>query len=145
MKNHTLKIFSSLLLLSILICFSCSKSEDVSPEKKTSKLLVGDGNKTWKVQSVSVNGVSQTALFTGLTIKFSDTSYTTANGGVVWPSPGSWAFTDKDAEAFMRGDGISVEVEVTETSLKLYMVWSKTTYGGRVNSVAGQHIFTFGL
>jgi hypothetical protein len=63
----------------------------------------------------------------------------------VWPS-GSWSFTDANATAFNRGDGISVQLTtLTETSLVMSLAWNKNTLGsGRVESIKGQHVFTMG-
>ena len=51
-----------------------------------------------------------------------------------------------ETTAIKRDDGLVVTLqEVTDTSLKLALTWTKTTLGsGRIESVSGQHVFSFG-
>ena len=95
------------------------------------------------MQSVSVDGLDQTSVYKGLALNFTATSFTSTNGGVVWPASGTWSFTSTDATAIKRDDGIQVNMVVTDTTLKLTLTWTKTTFnGGRVESVKGQNVFT---
>ncbi len=101
---------------------------------------------TWKMQSVTVDGTDKTSIYKDLSLKFSATGFTSTNGGAVWPASGTWSFTNADATAVKRDDGLEVKLqEVTSTSLKLALTWSKTTLGpGRKESVNGQHVFSLG-
>ena len=101
---------------------------------------------TWKVKSVTVDGTDKTSVYKDLSLKFSTSGFTSTNGGAVWPASGTWLFTTDDATAVKRDDGVEVKLqEVTDTSLKLALTWSKTTLGpGRIESVSGQHVFSFG-
>ena len=138
-----------ILLLGCLQFTSCgSSNSDPAPtptktpaELATTKLT----SSPWKVSSVSVDGVDKTSLFTNFNITFTASNYTQTNGGPVWPS-GSWSFTDANATAFNRGDGISVQLTtLTETSLVMSLAWNKNTLGsGRVESIKGQHVFAMG-
>jgi hypothetical protein len=139
----------------IVFLFACSQliscggggGDDPTPEKTkaeevTAKLTASQ----WKVGSVTVDGVDQSSLFKNFNITFSSTNFTTTNGGVVWPASSNWSFTDTNATGFSRSDGITVQLqEITDTSLKMSMAWSKNTLGpGRIESVKGQHVFTMG-
>jgi hypothetical protein len=120
------------------------KSEDPQPSKQEeikSKLIAA----TWKVQSVTVNGVDKTDIYKNLTLKFTTSNYSSTNGLPVWPSSGGWSFTNGDASVFRGDDGIDVDIlEVSATNLKLGLDWNTTTIGsGRVGSVKGDHIFSF--
>ena len=98
----------------------------------------------WKMQDVNVDGVDQTLVYRGTTIQFGESSFTTTNGGVVWPASGNWFFTTDDGTFMKRNDGVEIKVEVTEARLKLTLLWMKTTFGaGRQNSVKGMNVFTF--
>jgi hypothetical protein len=98
------------------------------------------------MSSVSVDGTDKTSLYKDLSLKFTATGFTSTSGGVIWPASGTWTFTSADATAIKRDDGLEVTLqEVTDTSLKLALTWSKTTIGpGRVESVNGKHVFSFG-
>jgi hypothetical protein len=84
-------------------------------------------------------------LFTGMTLKFTATNYTTTNGGVVWPASGTWTFTDDIAKKIKRNDNLEITItEITDASLKLTLSWTAGTFGsGRVASVVGTHVFNF--
>jgi hypothetical protein len=99
---------------------------------------------SWKVQSATVDGVDQTAIYKNLALSFSATGYTSTNGGAVWPASGTWSFNNTDGTAVKRDDGLIITVEVTDTTLKLSYTWTKTTLsGGRAESVKGSQVLTF--
>jgi len=136
---------STVLGLSMLMYSSCDgdPGETQTKQEEVTEMLVG---KTWKVQSVAVDNVDKSSLFTGMAISFSNTGFTVTNPGPVWPASGTWSFTSDEATFFKRNDNVEVKVEPTATTLKLTLSWTKTTLGpGKVASVAGQHVFTFGL
>jgi hypothetical protein len=133
----------ALLYTSVLLFSSCGGDDDPTAQEKAMKLLVG----TWTVNSVTVDGVNHSDLFTGFTITFTDNppAYSTANGGLVWDEPGgNINFTNANATAFNRGDGKEVTISsLTSNSLVLKLNWDKTTFGGgRTESVSGEHTFT---
>lgn len=98
----------------------------------------------WKMQSVNVDGVDQSVVYKGLTLRFTSTTYSTTNGGIVWPSSGLWNFLNSDGTMIKRDDGLEIMVAVTDTTLKLSLNWPITTLGGgRVISIKGQNVFNF--
>lgn len=141
MKKIVLTTLSLLCVFALLQTVGCT---DPIPETTRVKELLKSGN--WIMQSASVNSVDQTTVYTGLTITFTETSFSTTNGAPVWPATGTWTFTDETAKMFSRNDGLIVTIdEITATKLVLKLTWANTTIGsGRVNSVGGQNVFTFG-
>ena len=133
------------LLVSTIVLASCGGGgEELTPEEKTVELLVGKGSttKTWSLQSVDVDGVDQTDVYSGLTIKFTEGGYIATNGGTIWPASGTWTFSSGSSTTIKRDDGTTVELLVTEDTLQLTLTWTKTTFGpGRVSSVSGLHKF----
>ena len=95
---------------------------------------------------VTVDGTDKTSVYTGLTLSFTDTNYTTTNGGVVWPASGTWSFADATGKLITRSDGLSITVEeAIATSIKLKLTWEEGALGGgRAAAVAGVHVFSFG-
>jgi hypothetical protein len=140
-NKYALAVVPMILTL-ILVNFSSCEDEPTAQEKTTDLLTTS----TWKMQSVTVDGTDQTNVYKGLGLTFTPTSFTSTNGGVVWPASSGWTFTDGGATAIKRDDGLEITLqEITESSLKMALIWSKTTVGpGRINSVSGQHIFSFG-
>ena len=149
MKSFTLKLYSSAFtcMMLLLLIAGCGGSDPTpTPVSKQDEVKAKLTLPTWKMQSVTVDGADKTSLYKDLTLKFTASGFTSTNGGVIWPATGTWSFTTADATAVKRDDGLVVTLqEVTDTSLKLALTWSKTTLGsGRIESVSGQHVFSFG-
>ena len=140
------KTISIVLLLMIngnLILLQGCKKDDPLPETERVKNLLKAN--TWRMQTVTVDGIDQTLVYAGLTLTFTDTNYSTANGGAVWPATGTWTFADQTGKLITRSDGLPVSIEeATTTKLSLKLTWAKTTLGGRASSIAGVHVFVFG-
>lgn len=145
MKHIKQQIGSSLMmvmLIGIMVLNGC-KNNDPQPETEHVKAqLIAN---TWKIQNVTVDDTDQSALFTGLTLSFTESSYATTNGGAVWPASGTWMFSDDTAKKIQRSDGLEITVvEVSATNLKLGLTRTSGTIGlGRIESVAGNHVFSF--
>jgi hypothetical protein len=141
MKRNRLSILLPPLFIAILIStkfMACSSDDPGNPVM--AKLTSGP----WSVTSVTVDGTNQNDMFMGFTITFyTDLTYTTTNGNVVWPASGSWNFSDGTNTKLMRSDGIDVELtEITETSLSMKLHWDADTFGpGRSGSIEGEHVF----
>ncbi len=141
------RVTSLFIMSSALMFFShCGDKPGPAPEtdaKRHTQLLTAS---PWNVQTVLVDAVDKTAVYKNLKITFSATGFTTSNGGSVWPATGTWQFTDESGKLISRSDGLLVDLtEISSTKLVFGFAWSKTTLdGGRIGSVAGQHVFTFG-
>jgi hypothetical protein len=114
--------------------------DDTPPAPDVQALLTSGA---WKVKSVTVDGLNKNDLFTGFTIGFTATGFTATNGDPVWPASGTWTFADATKKSVTRNDGTTVTLEsISETELTLKLQWSKTTLGGgKINSIAGTHVF----
>jgi hypothetical protein len=141
----TINLLFSLLIIVSLITFSNCGDTKKDPEpteaEKTTKLLTAA---TWKLQSLTIDGVSDDKFFKGLTITFSATGYTTTNGDPIWPASGTWDYSDgpTSARKIKRNDNVEVTIdEITASNLTLSLQWDKTTTGGRTSSIPGKHIF----
>ncbi|PZR11669.1 MAG: hypothetical protein DI539_20485 [Flavobacterium psychrophilum] len=134
--------------LVLLLSFSGCNGTEPSPFRKT--LFEALKDKTWTLKNVTVNDVDKTGLYLkDMTLVFggdfnkSDFTYTTTNGGKVWPASGKWEFvTDTQVK---RDDGVVIDLkEWVVTSLKMEFVWAgSTSYGGRTESTSGKHVMQF--
>ncbi|HEY5691306.1 MAG TPA: hypothetical protein VIS49_07620 [Cyclobacteriaceae bacterium] len=144
MKKYHTHLSTALSIVTLFTLLSISGCNSYEPIIKVQviKLLTAA---PWNLSSVDVDGVDQTSVYNGLIITFSDDTFTSSNGGAVWPATGTWVFTDEQATAFERDDGLIVTIqEITETSLKLALTWNETTVGsGRTGSVSGNNVFSF--
>lgn len=129
--------------MAVLLFIATSCGED-APEKPsetdtTQKLLLG----TWNLAEVLVDG-SSTDVYAGLSLTFTNTTITSAKSGPLWPATTTWKFVDDTAKSIERSDGLVIDIiSVSEAQLKLGLVWTQTTVGGRLSSIAGKHVFTF--
>lgn len=155
-------LIAALAITALLIIQSCGGDGDPDPDPEPTAAelaVINLTNGTWKVNSVTVDGVDKTSMFTNMSITFTPASmtngkpsslngsFTSTNGGLVWPSSGNWSFTNtNDGTNLSRSDGLSIQLTtLTATSLKMSLAWSQTTYGeGRAKSLKGQHEFTMG-
>jgi hypothetical protein len=152
MKNiHIQKIINSVvfsLLLVFPLIFSSCGEDPVDPpqtQQEITRLILV--NSPWKMQKATVDGFDQTNVYRDLVLTFLNTQYTSVNGKGVWPASGFWSFDNIDATAFIRSDGVRVEIlEINNSSLRLSFDWDETTYitTGRTSSLEGKHIFEFG-
>ena len=132
------------MLAMIVIIASCGGSDDpAQPETDRVRALLASG--AWKIQNVKVGNVDKTSSFTGLQLTFTQASYTSTNGNIVWPASGTWALTSNEARSFTRSDGVIVDIDhVSASNLVLSLNWDGTLGAGRISSVEGRHTFTFG-
>lgn len=147
MKNNKFSISICLaacvIMMGLISLSSCGNNEpSISKEDQVKAKLIAS---SWSMNSVTVDGTDRSSVYANLKVTFTSSGFTTLNGGVIWPASGTWSFTSADATSITRNDGLVVTLqEVTDTSLKLALTWSKTTLGpGRVESVSGQHVFSF--
>jgi hypothetical protein len=126
----------------LLTAFSCSTEEPSLQDKLKSDLL----GLTWSLKDLKVDGVDQTTMYSGMTLQFTATTYTTTNGGVVWPATGTWSFKSPDGTNILRNDGLELIVSVVNGTLQIEFTWPERTLGaGRTESLKGNHIFMFVL
>jgi hypothetical protein len=134
------KLLRYTLAMTMTIIVSCGNDEKDSPNAQA---LLTSG--TWKVNTVTVDGVNKNDLYTNLTVSFTATGFTAVHGEPVWPASGTWTFVNAEQKEITRNDGTVVTLEsISETELVLDLTWSKTTLGsGREASIQGAHTFVF--
>ena len=159
MKTFNKNLFNTAILAMIvpaLLLFSSCGGDPEPVPTAGDIVLTNLVSGPWKVASVTVDGVDKSTLFANMTITFASSStadgkpvafngsYTTTNGGAVWPASGNWTITDPTSGTILsRSDGVTVQLtEATASQLKFNLAWSKNTFGsGKTSSVKGQHAF----
>lgn len=148
MKN--MSIYRMLSVVMVLFAFtiqSCKDDDPTAVERATGTI----SSHPWKVSNVMVGDEDKTAVYQNvvLTVKNNKT-FTSTNGGGIWPASGTWSFKDESAKVMSVSLGASLQMtDVTVLSmdgntLKVQFQWDDTTLGGgRESSVAGEHVFTF--
>ena len=136
----------ALLMALTMLWPSCKSETELTQQELVTAQLVADGD-SWEAGSVTIDEVDESGLFDHFSIKFTEQEFTTENGGVVWPSSGTWSFTSPEAASFKRGDGLEVLIEsIGKDELGLSLEWDQTTLdveGGKVVSRKGRHRFKF--
>ena len=136
------RTFYLLLIAAIPFISSCGGSEDSETEAQRITAILTSG--TWKIDKLYVDGVESSS-YTDLTLNFTATNFTAANGEPVWPSTGTWSSFDDTALTMVRNDQVNVSINAIEAdNLELRLDWSLQTLGpGRQGSVKGSHLFMF--
>jgi hypothetical protein len=137
----------ALLLLVTTVFTGCKKDDDPSALETSTKLLT---TQAWTLTKVTVDGEDKTSIYEGLTLQWkNDNTFTSTDGGAMWPATGTWAFEDKEGKAMtvLLGNNEEADVEVvtlSKTTLIIALHWNESTIGdGRVRSIAGDHVFEF--
>ena len=139
-------LLSAFALSASLTVTSCKDDEPGATEMMVNRLTAHN----WKLVTVTVDGVDNTSLFAGLTLQWNKaSSFSAVNGGAMWPSTGTWSFTDGSGKTMIVslkniGD-VDVAIQtLDDTRLVISLFWDQTTLGsGRGGSVTGQHVFEF--
>lgn len=138
-----IKIFLAIVIVVQII--GCGKDDpnpaEPTANEATEKLLA---SKSWQISEVKVDGVPSD-LYPGLAITFGSKTFTTTNGGKVWPASGTWSFVGDSGTKLLRNDGLDITIEnISATQLIIQFNWSSTTFTkGRAGSLKGSHRMTF--
>ncbi len=133
-------------MTAILTSTSC-KDDDPSATEQTIKRLAAH---EWTLTKVTVDGVDRTSVYEGLVLVWDKNhTFSTTNGGVIWPSTGTFSFTDKAGKSLLvaltNNEETHVSIEtLTNTRLIISFHRNESTLGqGRVRSIGGEHVFEF--
>ncbi len=143
-----MKCLFTLMLIVVMSISSCKKEGTQAPDNQhdpstlqTEKLTAG----TWQTQSVKIDNVDHTGLFTGFAITFTESGYTTENGGVIFPASGTWKFKDDQATTVVLDDSLELNImSLDDKQFVFSLEWDQTTYE-RMTSLEGEHVFTMNL
>jgi hypothetical protein len=145
-RNLICALLSIFILLTTLTITSCKEDDPSAAETNLNRLTAHN----WNLIKVTVDGVDKTSLFTGLALQWNkNQTFGVTSGGVIWPSSGTWSFTDGSGKTLFVSLNSIGDAEVTietlnNTSLIISLHWDETTLGhGRVRSVEGDHVFEF--
>ena len=139
MKKLIVRGSLALLVLVVVMMSGCQGDEPTAQEKTEAILISAE----WNNPSVTVDGVDQSALYQTFIIKFTKGTYTSSGGGPLWPSSGTWVFTDETGKMIILDGKMEVHInEITENSLELAVQNVDTTFAsGRTNSIKGKNVF----
>jgi hypothetical protein len=151
MKTKNVRVFYLLftvlyLVVVTMLITSCGGDEkEVDPIEVAKSQLMAN---PWKLNSVTVDGVDKTSLFTGLKVVFSNSSYTATPSNVIWRSSGNWELESATVAKLtptQQEPIIATIISLSETKVQLSLQWDETTIGsgGRGESIEGSYIFEF--
>lgn len=143
-------LINSIVIALFIILASCGEDgpgltpEEVEQERITNLLVTTSGN-PWQSSAVSVDGVDVSTEFNNLTVSFTETSFTTQNGGDLWPAGGTWNFQSGSTAEIVRNDGLVMTIsQINESSLVFTFTWDDTIFrSGKLGALQGNYIFNF--
>lgn len=149
------RLLSLLGLVVVLFTYSgCGGGSD--PEPPITEVQLGKLSKTWKVNTVTLDGVDKEADYSSFQLLLSGaataTSYDyTASGRPAlspWKASGKWEFGTSPETQIIRDKGTADELQltyaVTESTLSVTFTFNGDGYT-RTGVVKGVWIFTFNL
>ncbi len=148
-----LRILSLLGLVGLLLTYSNCKDKKSTPEPITDVQL-GKLARTWKINTVTLDGVDKLADYTAFQLVLSGTKGNTSFGYSTsgrpalspWKSSGSWEFGTSVETQMIRDKGTADELAmtyaVTETTLSISFTFNGPGYS-RTGVVKGQWVYTF--
>lgn len=151
------RILSLISLVAILLTYSSCGGDDPA-EESVSDVQLGKLSKTWKINTVTLDGVDKIADYASFQLIMSGTKGNTSFGYSTsgrpplspWKSSGSWEFGSAPETQIIRDKGTTDELAmtyaVTETTLTISFTFSGKGYTNpRTGVVTGQWIYTFKL
>jgi len=150
------KILTLVGLLGVLLTYSSCKKDDPAPEPITDVQL-GKLAKTWKINTVTLDGVDKKADYPSFTLTLTGTKGNTSFGYTTsgrpslspWKASGSWEFGTSPETQMIRDKGTADELAmtyaVTETTLSITFTFNGAGYPARTGVVKGVWIYTFKL
>jgi hypothetical protein len=150
------RILSFFALIVILVAYSGCGGTDTPSEPLTDTQLTKLA-KTWKVASVSLDGVDKTSDYSSFQLVFSGTKGNTVFGYSTssrpplspWKASGSWEYGAAVETQLIRDKGTADELPmtyaVTETTLQITFTFNGSGYTSRTGVVKGQWVFNMRL
>lgn len=150
------RILALLFISAVLLTYAGCKGNDPDPVPVTD-VQFDKLNKTWKINTVSLDGADKTADYTGFQLTLSGTkgtppfNYATSGRPSLspWPASGKWDFGAAPETQMIRDKGtadeLAVTYAVTESTLTISFTFNGTGYAARTGVVKGAWIYTFGL
>lgn len=148
LKTSNMKTIVYILIIIATGLVSCNDDDEATPVDSAqlkAEVTAQLSESTWNVQTVTVDRLDQNDLFEGFSLSFGDGTFTSQNGGEVWPASGTWQFANEEATAIVRDDDTVINIlTLNDFALVISLSWSENTIGlGRTNSISGEHVFTF--
>jgi len=147
------RILTTVVSLGVILAFSGCGGKG-SPAESTQDKQLGLLSHTWKIATVTLNSVDQSASWTGFQLTLTGTkgatsfSYSCASRPTLgpWPASGAWAFGTDPITQVIRDKGTADELPltyaVTSTTLQVTFNYSGNGYT-RVSNVSGNWVFSF--
>lgn len=150
------KILTLIGLVAVLLTYS-NCGDDPAPPEPLTDVQLGKLAKTWKINTVTLDGVDKKADYPTFTLTLTGTKgntsfgYTTSGRPTLspWKASGSWEFGTAPETQMIRDKGTADELAmtyaVTETTLSITFTFNGAGYPARTGVVKGVWIYTFNL
>ena len=127
------------IALSMFSLLGCGGGPD--PETPQKKSLEKLSSGSWKLSggSIKVDGKDESDQYPGFTLSFTETGYSTTNGGKLFEASGTWKWKDGKTDKLMTLGTKQITItELTESKLVF-----EFTFGGAVAAgTAGSYVVT---
>lgn len=140
-----MKTFVTALAYSILLLLlSCDKEDAAGSSEKavTDKFRAG----VWTPAEVKRDGVNITAEYTSMRLTIDTNTYSTTNGGLAWPSSGTWTFPEASTTTILRDNAVLITFILSTDAKTLdmdFVIAERAYTAGRMTGLEGVYHFRF--
>lgn len=151
-----LRLLSLISITAILLTYAGCKGKGSDPEP-IADVQFDKLKKTWKINTVSLDGTDKTADYTNFQLTISGTKgtppfdYATSGRPSLspWKSSGKWDFGTATETQMIRdkdtADQLAITYAVTESTLTISFNFTGSGYNARTGVVSGDWVYTFKL
>lgn len=142
MKTLVTALTCSILLL---LSSACDKEHDTTGSGQkgiTDKLRAG----AWTPAEVKRDGVIITTEYTSMRLTIDTNTYSTTNGGLAWPSSGTWTFPEGSTTTILRDNAVLITFVLSSDAKTLdmdFVIAERQYIAGRVTGLEGVYHFKF--
>ena len=149
MKTYIKNLYFLALIAAVITFSHCGGGDEPGPDQKTAaEEQLERISASYNLVSVSQDGTDVTGDYTGFTLTMSGSltaneenvngTYSSTNGGQVFPASGSWAFAPANVNSQIVLDN-DLTVNYSFSGNNLVLVYTFTAPGGRVQVLNGQY------
>ena len=141
-----MSIIKKVFVVSVVLLWACG-SDDPDPQPTLAELqsevtakLIG----TWNLSGVTRDGLDVQNEFSGFTVTFMSSGYTTSDGYLAWSNNGTWSFQSGSFDKIIRKDNVIMLVVFINNDLQLslsFMLQDSSPTAGKVAGITGNYVF----
>ncbi len=146
-----LNIINKVFVVSLVLLWACGGDDGPGPDlqptlaelqAEVTTKLTGAG--AWTLSGVTRDGVDVESEFSGFTVTFTASGFTTSNGSLAWDNTGTWSFQSGSSDTIIRDDNVTMLLVFSNNDSQLNLSFNVPNSSldiGKVAGIAGNYVF----